>query len=55
MVNITHKQKCCKEESTDQMFNALNLEPKKCWCKQLHGCHGSNAHSLDIQYVDKIG
>ncbi len=30
MVNITHKQKCCKEESIDQMFNALNLEPKKC-------------------------
>jgi hypothetical protein len=30
MVNITHKQKRCKEEIVDQMFNALNLEPKKC-------------------------
>ncbi len=30
MVNITHKQKHCKQERADQMFNALNLEPKKC-------------------------
>ncbi len=29
-VNITHKEKPCKEESTNQTFNALNLEPKKC-------------------------
>ncbi len=30
MVNITHKEKPCKEESTNQTFNPLNLEPKKC-------------------------
>jgi hypothetical protein len=29
MVNITHKQKHCKQERVDQMFNAFNLEPKK--------------------------
>jgi len=29
MVNITHKQKHCKEESIDQMFDAFNLEPQK--------------------------
>ncbi len=56
MVNITHKQKHCKEESIDQRFNALNFGTQKvCWCQHVYGCHGSNSHSLDIQYVDKIG
>jgi hypothetical protein len=30
MINITHKEKPCEDESTNQTFNALNLEAKKC-------------------------
>jgi hypothetical protein len=30
MVNITHKEKPCEDESINQTFNALNLEAKKC-------------------------